>query len=799
MADSLARISSMIESAKDLTIEAAVSASARLTDTPTALRPSEITKLLNSRVDRDVLNGMKCVISIISRGGDGLPYFADVVKNVTTSNQKIKNLVLVYLTRYAELEPDIALLSINSIQKSLNDKNVFNRAKSIRALAGIRISSIIPILVLSLKRTVSDPSPQVRAATAIAIGKVYDKEDSSRVQLLEFLTKLLCDSNSNVVTHAIKTYYKISPQLTSSHKRWDPIHGNFRRFCSILPEIDPWGQAFLIQVLTEYSRKFLPIPKLILTEDSNIVMEMPQTFGGIPFDYEVEFDPDLNLLLESMKKIVYSKSESVIISIAKSVYSLAPPMTFIKFQIHEALIRIATSSKDSQIRYCVLQLISEISFKEKSIFAAYFKKFYLYPDDSIAVSSCKLQILASLATEVNIRYIIEELKYYSSNSTNTLIAAEAIKSIGRCSQIAPEWNKIILSWCLRQIKSTSGILLNEVLTVIRYLLQQKVTENISTQRNEIIQTIYKLSLLLNDEEVNLQSEAKASAIWIVGEMTTATENSIGPDVLRLLIKNFAKEPVIVRYQILMLAAKVYSYELDRIYRQFDSNLEKINEALSTNIIYKMYQHTLQLAKYDSSCDTRDKARMLNVLLGNNETQLASLFLQAPKAVPIVSLINSIDKTNHINLILEQYLMVPDWSDPQEIPDSLIRKEIPVREISYNISFNTTPSPPTKASDHAISSELYHREFKKPEIKTKQTYQLQSLDEFFGSEEEELIESSSGDDDSDDDDDDDEVFDSSDDTSEEEEVEDDDEEEDEEELDSSEEEEVMLLAKHQQTS
>ena len=53
----------MIDSAKEFTIETAVSASARLTDTPSGSRPQEISKLLNSRTDREILNGMKCVIS----------------------------------------------------------------------------------------------------------------------------------------------------------------------------------------------------------------------------------------------------------------------------------------------------------------------------------------------------------------------------------------------------------------------------------------------------------------------------------------------------------------------------------------------------------------------------------------------------------------------------------------------------------------------------------------------------------------------------------------------------------------
>ena len=119
MSDSFSRITSMIDSAKEFTIETAVSASARLTDTPSGSRPQEISKLLNSRTDREILNGMKCVISLITREEDALPYFADVVKNITNSDPKIRQLVIIYLTKYAEVEPDTALLSINSIQKSL--------------------------------------------------------------------------------------------------------------------------------------------------------------------------------------------------------------------------------------------------------------------------------------------------------------------------------------------------------------------------------------------------------------------------------------------------------------------------------------------------------------------------------------------------------------------------------------------------------------------------------------------------------------------------------------------------------
>lgn len=63
MADSLSKIGAMLESARDLTLEAASSASARLMD-ETPLQPKDITTMLNGRTERERMGGMKQVISV---------------------------------------------------------------------------------------------------------------------------------------------------------------------------------------------------------------------------------------------------------------------------------------------------------------------------------------------------------------------------------------------------------------------------------------------------------------------------------------------------------------------------------------------------------------------------------------------------------------------------------------------------------------------------------------------------------------------------------------------------------------
>lgn len=745
----------MLESAKDLTIEAAVSASSRLTDTPSSLRPQEISKLLNSRLDRDVLNGMKCVISLISRGEDGLTHFADVVKNVTSSNLKIKYLVLIYLTRYAEVQPDTALLSINSIQKSLSDKNASSRTTAIRSLAGIRIPEISSLLLLCIKRTVTDPTPWVRAGTAIAIAKAYEIPNINRKQLFEYLCQLIADSDPLVVGSAIKAYYKIKVELNNNRKKWDPIHGNFRRFAEIMSQLDEWAQCYLIEILVEYSRKFLPRPKLYLRSEENQVINLPDDYSDIPFPvYDVSMDSDLELFLNSLKVLVYSRSEFVILSISKAIYLLAPPLTFKHFKLNAALCKLATGSKNNQISLFALQTISMVSSHDKSIFGQYYKKFYLFPSDTIPIATCKLQILSSLISENNVKIILDELKYYALNSNNhLLIAKEAIKAIGCCSQISPYWNEKILKWCSKQIKRTGGGILNELLTVTRYLIQQKQSQstvhNSEDVKQDIMKTTYRLSLILKDDEVNLESDAKASIIWIIGEFTGVAQNTIAPDVMRILIKNFVKEAEKVRYEILVLSAKVFSIELDNFKNENrEDDTEAMLSFLENNIISKMFQHVLQLAKYDQSYDTRDRARLFHVLLntGSSQSQLASLFLQVPKPVPTITSSTELGSKEFKSLhsALVDYFKANDWtSDESSLPPSSIRKQTQIRTnnlsnsggnvTSVSSAKSRSGSPPI-ISNHAISSASYHNRNNLPE--TKETYRLQSLDEFFGNEDEE---------------------------------------------------------------
>ena len=110
---------------------------------------------------------------LISKGRNVSDFFPSVVKNVASSNLEIRKLVYIYLLRYAETEPDLALLSINTFQRDLADPNPLIRAMALRVLSGINVPMVGNLIILAVKKCAGDPSPYVRKAAALATIKCY--------------------------------------------------------------------------------------------------------------------------------------------------------------------------------------------------------------------------------------------------------------------------------------------------------------------------------------------------------------------------------------------------------------------------------------------------------------------------------------------------------------------------------------------------------------------------------------------------------------------------------------------------
>src|ERR1700712_5169288 len=181
-----------------------------------------------------------------------LPFFSSVVKNVASPNIEIKKLVYIYLLNHAEQEPDLALLSINTIQKSLSDGNPQVRALALKTMSGIRVPVISQIVSLAIKKGLGDMSPFVRKAAALAIPKCYKLDPNTLPQLLEYLSTLLGDKQYYVAGAAGTAFMEVCPE------RVDLLHKHYRGLVKKLVDMDEWSQLATLRLMTIYSRKCFP-------------------------------------------------------------------------------------------------------------------------------------------------------------------------------------------------------------------------------------------------------------------------------------------------------------------------------------------------------------------------------------------------------------------------------------------------------------------------------------------------------------------------------------------------------------
>ncbi|KAJ5893595.1 hypothetical protein N7495_005286 [Penicillium taxi] len=664
--ETISRISSMLETARELTLEAAqTAASNRSSKTDYSSRTysvPHIKKLLDSRHEREVLDGMRRVIALMYRSEPSLPFFSAVVKNAASADLEVKKLVYIYLVHHAEAEPDLALLSINAIQKSLTDSNPQVRTMALRTMSGIRVPVISQIISLAIKRGCGDMSPHVRKAAALAIPKCYRLDPNTLPQLTGYIATLLGDTQYFVVGPAVAAFLEVCPEQI------DLIHKHYRSLVKKLVDMDEWGQLATLRLLTFYARKCFPHRTQTVKQAFTKGFYDQESQDGNSQDegegYEVTaLDPDLEILLRACKLLLQSRNSAVIVSVVRCFLYLAPP-EYLASAIGP-LVALLRSPQDMQL--IALYNIVAVALQEPKPFTRYIAHFLIHANDPPHIWRLKLEVLTIIFSHCGKHWksvIISELEHFSKGADPELVR-ESVRAIGRCAQGDPTTTDMCLRILLGQISSLDSNLVSESLTVIRHLIQQDPTSH----RQTVVQLVTNLG-------ITTHPDARSTIIWLVGEFAGINpKHNIAPDVLRILVKGFVDESEAVKQQIVLLGAKVYLQYL--LQKQPEEDLQtaissaaqpvKIDEELRNewtedqseeqtetgpppedeaaveeeigatkqeDRITLLWRYILLLARYDTSYDLRDRARLYKALLGSPaSTQLANLLLLAPKPVP----------------------------------------------------------------------------------------------------------------------------------------------------------------------
>lgn len=621
-----------------------------------------------------------------------LPFFSAVVKNVASPNIEIKKLVYIYLIHHAEQEPDLALLSINTIQKSLSDANPQVRALALKTMSGIRVPVISQIVSLAVKKGVVDLSPHVRKAAALSIPKCYRLDPSQSPQLIEYLSTLLGDRQYYVAGAAVAAFIEVCPD------RIDLIHKHYRSLVKKIVDMDEWSQLAVLRLMTYYARECFPRKEQPASEEKK--QTTTDDFYDEPANAQTStsIDSDLALLLNSIRPLLQSRNAGVVIAVTRCYVNIGTP-EYLKHAIGPLVALLRSASDIQQI---ALYNIVSVCLLRPADFVKYASHFLVRATDTEPVWELKLEVLTIIFPHSPLHtkaLILKELEHFSQGSDKALVR-ESVRAIGRCAQADASMAPRCLKLLLGQITSLDGTLAAESLTVIRHLIQQDAQGHVGT--------VVRLARNLDSAT---DPQARATIIWLVGEFSGLNgEDNIAPDVLRILLKDFASESEAAKCQILLLAAKVYLHHInrkkesgedERRQNENDGTGDGFMQEEDTHPIPKLWEYALLLVRYDTSYDLRDRARMYRALLA--VPQLATLMLLAPKPAPQAPSPSESRKgflLGSSTLVLaggggihgiQGYEALPNWVEPGHEPDPRLRDTEPSPSSRYDSDRSAVPA------------------------------------------------------------------------------------------------------------
>jgi AP-3 complex subunit beta len=281
------------------------------TDPLSSASVASIHELIGSGNPNAESHAMKMIVVLMSKGHDVISFASFVAQQVISPDRVTRQLACVFLTHYAEEAPEIVLLSINALQKSLTDPDPIVRASALRALSSIRSEEALPTIQASVAQMIGDPSPYVKKAVAYAVIKAAELAPSEVDGYLPLVERLLADPSPISFSGAIAVYWSLCPDNIEF------LHPHFRYICQNLQNFDEFGQVFVIRAMTVYTRYCFKIPALLPEPDPAAgFWDDAGEAHAIAIDHL--------LLVSAIKKCLASQSAAVVLAAVAYLVYCAP-------------------------------------------------------------------------------------------------------------------------------------------------------------------------------------------------------------------------------------------------------------------------------------------------------------------------------------------------------------------------------------------------------------------------------------------------------------------------------------------
>ncbi|WCJ29814.1 AP-1 complex subunit beta-1 [Euphorbia peplus] len=448
----------------------------------------------------------KKVISYMTIGIDVSSLFGEMVMCSATADIVLKKMCYLYVGNYAKGNPDLALLTINFLQRDCKDEDPMIRGLALRSLSSLRVANLVEYLVGPLGSGLKDNNSYVRIVAVMGVLKLYHISASTCIDadfppMLKHL--MLRDPDTQVVANCLCALQEIwSSEASTSEEAAREKETLLSKvvifhFLNRIKEFSEWAQCLVLELVVKY-----------VPSDSNEIFDI------------------MNLLEDRLQHA----NGAVVLATVKVFLQLTLSMADVHQEVYERIkapLLTLVSSGSPEQSYAVLSHLHLLVMRAPYIFAADYKHFYCQYNESPYVKKLKLDMLTAVANESNTYEIVTELCEYAAN-VDIPIARESIRAVGKIALQQYDVNAIV-DRLLQFLEMEKDYVTAEALVLVKDLLRKypqwshdciAVVGNISSQ--------------------NIQEpKAKAALIWMLGEYSQDMNDA--PYILESLTENWDEE------------------------------------------------------------------------------------------------------------------------------------------------------------------------------------------------------------------------------------------------------------------
>lgn len=565
-------------------------------------------------------------------------------KDLAAANQLIRALALRVMTSIRV--PDIIQIQLLAIFKCASDSSPYVRRCAATAVPKVYAlePAQLPALVQALEKLLRDSSTMVLGSAVAAFNEVCPTNYGLLHRSYRKLCHLLADMDEwtqisvlTVLTRYVRTQFcDPAPEtraviLAQAQQRASSSASG----AAAVTALEGSGKRTQRAIKRRVVKKAFYSDEEDVSEEEEVQIPDPLGPSGSlpswsqapgPTRYQsadaeldaAELDPDHKLLLRSCLPLLKSRNCGVVLAVATLHYYCGTQSEFIAAQLGKSLVRISRNRRE--IAFVVLKAIASMAQERPSMFRPFLRDFFVQPAaDPSFCRTLKLDILTALTDADNVPLVLKELQSYVKHADKDFVCA-TVRAVGRVADAEPA----VAAMCLNGLMSLLACVRSEkvagqVVVVVRQLLQQnKKGAHIEEEEQERV--VRQLAhVLLKEKGRQVPPPARASLIWIVGEFMRFVD-AAAPDILRLLAQSFSEEEPPVKMQIVNLALKLRLYHAQMLRKASSGAGGKEMRLLEgeeeeDEAVAKLVRYVLEVARFDTNYDLRDRTRLLTACLG----------------------------------------------------------------------------------------------------------------------------------------------------------------------------------------